>query len=232
MPHRKIALPLDVGTESEARALAGKLAAEVGVLKMGLELFIAVGPKILSLGKEHGRDVFLDLKLHDIPETVERAVAAAAEHGVRYLTVHASGGAAMLERAVARAEKARSKLTLLAVTVVTSLDDDDLRAIGVEGGVPSQVMRLAELAHARGVRGFVCSALEVGALRKRFPDATLVVPGVRPDGAERGDQRRIGTPAQAIRDGADLLVIGRPIRDAHDPVAAARAIALEIGSAR
>ena len=231
MPHRRIVLPLDVESEPEARALAAAVAAEVGVLKIGLELFTAVGPAIIALGREHQRDVFLDLKLHDIPETVERAVAAAAQHRVRYLTVHASGGATMLRRAVERAERASGgHLTILAVTVLTSLDDADLAAIGVQRTAQAQVVALARLAWEQGVRGFVCSPLEVAALRAAFPEAKLVVPGVRPAGAEAGDQRRVATPATAVRDGADLLVIGRPIRDAKDPVAAARAIASEIGS--
>ena len=232
MPHRRIVFPLDVGAETEARALAGELAGSIGVLKIGLELFTAVGPKIVALGAEHKLDVFLDLKLHDIPETVDRAVAAAGELGVRYLTVHAAGGPAMVRRAVERAEKAaRGTLTILAVTVLTSLGDDDLRAVGVLRDAHDQVLHLARLAAEQGVRGFVCSPKELASLREAFPDALLVVPGVRPAGADKGDQRRVATPAQAIADGADLLVIGRPIRDAADRVAAARAIAREIGSA-
>ena len=231
--HHRIVLPLDVATEAEARALAAQLAPEVGVLKIGLELFTAVGPSVLSVGREHDRDVFLDLKLHDIPETVERAVSAAAAHGVRYLTVHASGGEAMLRRAADRAERASSgRMTLLAVTVLTSLSIEDLRAIGVNRDSEAQVVSLAKLAFGCGVRGFVCSPLEVAALRKELgASATLVVPGVRPSGAASGDQQRIATPEEAIRSGADLLVIGRPIRDARDPVAAARAIAAEIARA-
>ena len=231
MPHRRIVLPLDVESEPEARALAAKVAAEVGVLKIGLELFTAAGPSVIAVGREHGRDIFLDLKLHDIPETVERAVAAAAQHGVRYLTVHASGGALMLRRAVERAERASGgSMMILAVTVLTSLSEDDLAAAGVQRTTEEQVLALAHLAWGQGVRGFVCSPLEVASLRAALPGAKLVVPGVRPAGADAGDQRRVATPANAIRDGADLLVIGRPIRDAKDPVAAARAIAAEIGS--
>jgi orotidine-5'-phosphate decarboxylase len=231
MPHRRIVLPLDVDNEREARALADRLAAEVGVLKIGLELFTAAGPSVIAIGRDLQRDVFLDLKLHDIPETVERAVAAAAQHQVRYLTVHASGGAAMLRRAASRAEKSSGgTLTILAVTVLTSLADADLAAAGVQRTTREQVLALAQLAWNEGVRGFVCSPLEVAALRAAYPQAKLVVPGVRPAGSDAGDQRRVATPASAIRDGADLLVVGRPIRDAKDPVAAARAIAAEIGS--
>jgi orotidine-5'-phosphate decarboxylase len=235
MPHRRIVLPLDVASEAEARALARPLAPHVGVLKVGLELFTASGPSVLGLGAELGLDVFLDLKLHDIPETVERAVSAAAAHGVRYLTVHASGGPAMLRRAAARAAETSASaqpLTILAVTVLTSLSDADLAAVGVPKTASAQVLALAELAWAEGVRGFVCSPLEVAALRAAHPTATLVVPGVRPAGASAGDQQRVATPARAIRDGADLLVVGRPIRDAADPIAAARSIAAEIEGAK
>ena len=232
MPHRRIALALDVSTETEARALVEELAPHVGVLKIGLELFTAVGPSVLSLGRAHGLDVFLDLKLHDIPETVERAVGAAGDHGVRYLTVHASGGPRMLRRAVERAQKAKTPLTILAVTVLTSLDDHELRAVGVARAASEQVMALATMAAGEGVRGFVCSPLEVKARRAAIPEATIVVPGVRPAGASAGDQKRVATPASTVADGADLIVVGRPIRDAKDRVAAARAIAEEVRSAQ
>lgn len=231
MPHRRIVLALDVSKEDEARALVEELAPHVGVIKIGLELFTAVGPSVLSLGARHGLDVFLDLKLHDIPETVERAVGAACEHGVRYLTVHASGGPAMLRRAVERASKAKTPLTILAVTVLTSFDEDDLRAIGVPSTTSAHVLALAKMAAKEGVRGFVCSPLEVKSLRGAIPDATIVIPGVRPAGAQAQDQRRTATPASTVADGADLLVVGRPIRDATDRVAAARAIAEEIRGA-
>lgn len=233
MPHRRIAFPLDVATAADARVLAAKIAPAVGVLKIGLELFVAEGPKILELGLEHDRPIFLDLKLHDIPETVERAVAAACAHGARYLTVHAAGGPEMLRRAAARADKeSGGRTTILAVTVLTSMSDDDLRAVSVHEPSAEQVKKLARLAWDCGVRGFVCSPLEVASLRAMLgPDAVLVVPGVRPAGADAGDQKRTATPAAAIRAGADLLVIGRPIRDAADPIAAAAAIAREIGDA-
>jgi orotidine-5'-phosphate decarboxylase len=226
----RICFPLDVGTAEEAHALAARIAPSIGVLKIGLELFVAEGPAILALGRAHDRPIFLDLKLHDIPETVERAVAAAARHGVRYLTVHAAGGTEMLRRAAIRAAEASSgAMTILAVTVLTSLSDADLHAAGVDGSSRGQAERLAKLAWAAGVRGFVCSPLEVATLRQALgPEAVLVVPGVRPLGAKAGDQKRIATPAEAIRAGADLLVVGRPIRDAADPASAAATIADEI----
>jgi orotidine-5'-phosphate decarboxylase len=228
----KIVFPLDVGSEAEARALASRVAEAVGVLKIGLELFVAEGPKAIAIGKEHDRPIFLDLKLHDIPETVERAVDSAAALGVKYLTVHAAGGPAMLRRAAERARKESSTLQILAVTVLTSMSDEDLASTGVNAAAKEQVVRLAKLAWEAGVRGFVCSPLEVALLRDALgPDAELVVPGVRPAGAAAGDQKRIATPAEAIRAGANLLVIGRPIRDAADPRAAAAAIAREIAEA-
>ena len=225
----RLVFPLDYATLVEARTAATKLAPAIGVLKIGLELFVSEGPASAALGREFGLDVFLDLKLHDIPETVERAVASAAALGVRYLTVHASGGVEMLRRAVARAAQAATPLTILAVTVLTPLDEDDLRAQGVEATPSDQVLRLARVAWSAGVRGFVASPAEARALREALgPDALLVTPGIRPIGAAAGDQKRIATPSSAIADGADLLVVGRPIRDAADPLAAAAAVVAEI----
>jgi orotidine-5'-phosphate decarboxylase len=226
----RIVFPLDYATAAEARAAATLLAPHVGVLKVGLELFVEAGPNAVAMGRELGRDVFLDLKLHDIPETVKRATKRAASLGAKYLTVHASGGDAMLRGAV---EAAGDAMTILAVTVLTSLDDSDLRAQSIPGPTGDHVLRLAELAWKAGVRGFVASPAEVSALRKALgPDALLVIPGVRPASADAGDQKRVATPAKAIADGADLLVVGRPIRDAADPIAAAAAIAAEIAAAR
>jgi orotidine-5'-phosphate decarboxylase len=228
----RLVFPLDFATLAEARVAATKLAPAVGVLKIGLELFVSEGPASAALGRELGLDVFLDLKLHDIPETVERAVASAAALGVRYLTVHASGGVEMLRRAVARAAQAPSPLTILAVTVLTSLDAADLKAQGVDATASEQVLRLAQVAWSAGVRGFVTSPAEARTLREALgPDALLVTPGIRPLGAAAGDQKRIATPASAIADGADLLVVGRPIRDAADPLAAAVAVVAEIEQA-
>lgn len=228
---KKIAFALDYPTLAEASAGARLVAPAVGVLKVGLELFVREGPAAVELGAACERPVFLDLKLHDIPETVERAVQNAAALGVRYLTIHAAGGRAMLERAANAAARATSPLTLLAVTVLTSLDQGDLAALGVAGSTRDHVVRLAKIAIDAGVRGFVTSPQEVAALRAEVgPEAFLVTPGVRPEGAATGDQKRVATPRTALAAGADLLVIGRPIRDAADPLAAARAIASDIAS--
>ena len=224
--------PRDFATLAEARAAATQVAKAVGVIKVGLELFVSEGPAAVALGQELGIEVFLDLKLHDIPETVERAVASVAALGARYRTVHASGGYEMLRRAVAGAAKAPRPLTILAVTVLTSLDAQDLREQGLEATPGEQVVRLAKRAWDAGVRGFVTSPAEVRALREALGDeALLVTPGIRPLGADAGDQKRIATPASAIGDGADLLVVGRPIRDAASPLAAAEAIVAEIARA-
>jgi orotidine-5'-phosphate decarboxylase len=226
----KLAYALDFPSFALAEQGAERVADAVGVLKVGLELFVSEGPRAIELGRRLGCDVFLDLKLHDIPETVERAVAAAAAHGVRYLTLHAAGGPKMLAAAARRAERENTGLTLLAITVLTSLDSSDLQAVGVSGDPSQQVLRLAQLAHGQGIPGMVCSAVEVAALRAALgPKAVLVTPGIRPQ-ASTGpdDQKRTGTPESAIRAGSSLLVVGRPIRDAADPAAAARAISDEI----
>ncbi|WP_437563812.1 orotidine-5'-phosphate decarboxylase [Sorangium sp. So ce542] len=229
---RRLVFALDFATLDEARAAAARVAPSVGVLKVGLELFVREGPAAIEMGRSLGLDVFLDLKLHDIPETVARAVSSAAAYGVRYLTVHAAGGAEMLRRAAQEAARSQD-LILLAVTVLTSLDAGDLAAQGVEGSASDHVVRLAQLARGAGVHGFVASPQEVPALREALGRAELIVtPGVRlgpgQDGARADDQKRIATPSAAISAGADLLVVGRPIRDAADPLATARSIVQEI----
>lgn len=228
----RLAFPLDYPTLAEARQGAARVAESVGVLKVGLELFVREGPAAVALGREFGCDVFLDLKLFDISETVERAVGSAAALGVRYLTLHASGGPQMLERAARRAEREAPNMVLLGVTVLTSLDASDLAATGVVGSASDQVSRLARLARSSGLGGLVCSVAEVSRLREESgSELVLVTPGIRPEGADAGDQKRVGTPRGAIRAGASLLVVGRPIRDAADPAAAARAILAEIDAA-
>lgn len=228
----RVVFALDYPTLDEARAGASRVAPAVGVLKVGLELFVREGPRAVELGAELGLPVFLDLKLLDIPQTVEGAVASAGALGARYLTVHASGGGAMLERAARAAARAKEPLTVLAVTALTSLDAEDLKAMGVEEEPREYVLRLARLAWGAGIRGFVASPAEVAAMRHELgAEALLVTPGVRPLGADVMDQKRVATPARAISDGADLLVVGRPIRDAGDPLEAARAIGREIEEA-
>ncbi len=233
MPHRRIVLPLDFPSLAEARPFAEKLGDHVGVFKVGLELFTAEGPAAARPSGRHVLPIFLDLKLHDIPQTVESAVASAAKLGVDYLTVHASGGFEMLRRAAARAERdSKGRLQIVAVTVLTSMAEADLQGMGVTRSMRDQVLGLAHLAWTAGIRAFVCSPLEVGVLRRELGyDAKLFVPGVRPPGDATGDQKRVATPANAIAEGADFVVVGRPIRDAPDPVAAAKIIAFQIGAA-
>jgi len=225
----KLAYALDFPSFAQAEEGAARVAHAVGVLKVGLELFVSEGPRAITLGQKLGCDVFLDLKLHDIPETVERAVAAAAAQGVRYLTLHAAGGPKMLAAAARRAERENTGLVLLAITVLTSLDAADLAATGVASEPSAHALRLAKLAHEQGIPGMVCSAAEVSVLRAALPAAVLVTPGIRPaSSAGSDDQKRIGTPESAIVAGSSLLVVGRPIRDSADPAAAASAICDEI----
>jgi orotidine-5'-phosphate decarboxylase len=205
----------------------------VGMVKVGLELFVEAGPRAVAIGDEAGRPVFLDLKLHDIPETVERAVARASALGVRMLTVHASGGREMLHRAVERSRKEGRGLEIVAITVLTSLDIDDLHAIGITEDIASHAERLARVAWEQGVRTFVCSPHEAARLRSILgPDATLITPGVRPAGeAGKDDQKRTMSAREAVEAGANWVVVGRPIRDAADPLRAARDIAAEVDGA-
>jgi orotidine-5'-phosphate decarboxylase len=200
---------------------------EIGGLKLGLEFMTVQGVAGYRAIAELGLPIFLDLKFHDIPNTVAGAVrGAAALPGCAMLTVHAAGGAAMLAAAVAAAREAARPPSVLAVTVLTSFDDADLEACGVGGGIRDQVLRLADLAVTAGVDGLVCSPVEIGALRLRFGrDLRLVVPGIRPAATAPDDQKRTMTPLDALAAGADVLVIGRPITAAPDPKAAARQIA-------
>lgn len=227
----RLVFPLDYPSLAEARAGAERVCSAAGVLKVGLELFVREGPPAVEVAAELGCKIFLDLKLHDIPETVGRAVASACQLGVDYLTVHASGGPRMLEAAVRSAARENTGLKLLAVTVLTSSDQSELQATGVADAPAIQVLRLAGLARDAGVPGLVCSALELSALRAELgSELVLVTPGIRPAGADAGDQKRVATPADAIRAGADLLVIGRPIRDSPDPLATALEVVREIES--
>lgn len=222
----RICAALDFPAWAAAEPFARAVAPEVGMLKVGLELFAAEGPAAVRAAAALGRPVFLDLKLHDIPNTVEGAARSAAASGASLLTVHASGGEAMVRAAV---RGAGERLRVLAVTVLTSLDDAALAAVGLAGPAGAAAIRLARLAVAAGAGGIVCSPREVAAVRAAVgPGPLLVVPGVRPAGSARGDQVRVATPAEAVRAGADVLVLGRPLRDAPDPAAAARAIAASL----
>ena len=219
----RICVALDFPSWREAEPFARTVAPGVGILKVGLEMFAAEGPSAVRAAATLGRPVFLDLKLHDIPNTVEGAARSAAASGASLLTVHASGGPAMVAAAV---KGAGGKLRVLAVTVLTSLDAAALRAVGLDGPPEAAVVRLARLAVDAGAGGLVCSPHEVRAVRAAVgPGPLLVVPGVRPAGAAKGDQARVATPAEAVAAGADVIVLGRPLRDAPDPLAAAREIA-------
>jgi orotidine-5'-phosphate decarboxylase len=226
-PAARIAVALDTPDPARAAGWARALAGHVGVAKVGLELFAAAGPAGIAAVRESGLPVFLDLKLHDIPNTVAGAVRSVSRLGVAMLTVHAAGGAAMVAAAREAAESAgMDRPMILAVTVLTSLGAADLAAIGVEEAPASQVLRLARLAIAAGADGIVCSPLEVAPLRVALgASVPLIVPGIRPAGSRADDQARVMTPAEAVAAGADWLVIGRPIIGAADPVAAADAIA-------
>ena len=232
-----VAVALDVPTLARAGELAAALAGEVAVCKVGLELFSAHGAQAVREVGAHA-PVFLDLKLHDIPTTVGRAARVIGGLGVAMLTVHASGGQAMVRAAVAglaeghaAAGGAGEPPIVLGVTVLTSMSDNDLASIAMPPAA-EQVTRLALLAVEAGAQGLVCAPSDVAAVRGAVgPDVTLVTPGVRPAGASADDQARIATPAQAVAAGADLLVIGRPITRAEDPVAAARAVAAELREA-
>jgi orotidine-5'-phosphate decarboxylase len=231
-PRQRLAFPLDYPDLAAARRGAELVCRSAGVLKVGLELFVKEGPATVRIGAEVGSEIFLDLKLHDIPATIDAAVASAVGLGVRYLTVHACGGPAMIEAAVKRAEREGTGTTILAVTVLTSLDDADMRALGVGHTASEQALLLARLAHSAGARGFVCSPAEVSAIRAALgADVVLVTPGIRSASSATGDQKRTGTPAFAIEQGASVLVVGRPIREANDPGAAAEAVLEEIRAA-
>lgn len=214
-------LALDVPQLDAAVALASKVKAHIGGVKLGLEFFCAHGHHGVHEIAHLGLPIFLDLKLHDIPNTVAGAMQAIHVLEPAVVTVHASGGRAMMEDAKAAAANGTK---VVAVTMLTSMDDGDLERTGVSGTARDQVMRLAELAQSAGLDGIVCSGHEVGAVHKQWRSGYFVVPGLRPDGAATGDQKRVVTPRQARDDGAGMLVIGRPISKARDPVAAARAI--------
>ncbi len=216
-----IYLALDLPRLDAAEALARKVKGHVGGLKLGLEFFCAHGHHGVHEIAKVGLPIFLDLKLHDIPNTVAAAMQAIHVLEPAIVTIHAAGGRAMMEDAKAAAGE---HTKVVAVTLLTSLDETDMAATGVGGSAHGQVMRLADLAHQSGLDGIVCSGHEVGAVHKQWKDGFFVVPGLRPAGGAMGDQKRAVTPRQARDAGASVLVIGRPISRAEDPVAAARAI--------
>jgi orotidine-5'-phosphate decarboxylase len=217
-----------------ALALGENLVDAVGGLKVGLEFITANGPTGIRRIVDLGLPVFLDVKFHDIPNTVHGAIRAAGDLGVAMLTLHISGGPAMLKAAVDAVKGIEGRRPwLLGVSVLTSMDDDDLKAVGVNDRAGEQVLRLAGLAEASGLDGMICSPKEITPLKERFGGSLkLVVPGIRPKGIAAGDQKRTLTPAEAIEAGADYLVIGRPITEAPDPKTAALAIQAEIDAAR
>ena len=233
-PYEKIIVALDVENEKAALALVKKLKGKVGVFKVGKELFTAAGPSIVKKIQKLGGKVFLDLKFHDIPNTVGKAVAQATKLGVYMMTLHASGGVEMMEAAVSAAKEnaPKNKMPiLLAVTVLTSLDDGALKKIGFTSGAEDMVLRLAKMAKEAGVQGIVSSPKELKILRRALgPDMVLVTPGIRPAWSAAGDQKRITTPAQAVKDGCSFMVIGRPITAHKNPAASAKLIAKEISS--
>ena len=254
MPHKieearkRLIVALDVPSAKAAAELVNRLEGTCQWFKVGLELFTAAGPAVLEPLVARGHSVFLDLKFHDIPNTVAGAVRSAAAWGVRMITVHAAGGPEMLAAARAALDGVANPPELLAVTVLTSMDAAQLRAAGVRWSPSQQVELLAKMALKAGIRGFVCSPHEVAALRALAgPEGVLVVPGIRPAGgiapgrtlnrtpnrtpSRIDDQRRIATPADALRRGANYLVVGRPITQAPDPAKAAEAILVEMAEA-
>lgn len=230
----RLIVALDVDTLDQAQALVHQLAGEVGMFKIGKQLFTHAGPQAVRLVQELGGEIFLDLKFHDIPNTVAKAAVEATRLGVKMFNVHASGSLEMMRatvkevRRVCRQEKRRRPI-MLAVTVLTSLNQDDLQRVGVERKVADQVVRLALLTKEAGMDGVVASPHEVADIReacgRRF---VIVTPGIRPADAGRNDQQRVMTPRDALRAGVDYIVVGRPIVEATDPVAAARSIVAEM----
>jgi orotidine-5'-phosphate decarboxylase len=230
-PKGRLAVALDFPSAAEALNLVERLEGSCQWFKVGMELYYAAGNGFVETLRARGFNVFLDLKLHDIPNTVAGAVRSVTGVGASLLTIHAGGGAAMMA-AAAEAAAVPGAPRLLAVTVLTSMDAGQLAGVGVAGSPAEQVLRLAKLAHGAGINGMVCSPEEVADLREELgPEAMLAIPGIRPAGSDVGDQRRVATAGEAIARGASMLVVGRPITRAIDPAAAARAILDEIAGA-
>jgi orotidine-5'-phosphate decarboxylase len=224
----KLIVALDFPDAASALNLVDHLEDRCLWFKVGLELYLAAGNSIVETLKKRGFSVFLDLKLHDIPNTVAGAVRSVARLGADLLTVHAAGGPVMLAAAAEAAATSRSAPKLLAVTVLTSMDASQLHAIGVSASPADQALTLARGARAAGIPGLVCSPEEAAQMRRELPESILVTPGIRPAGAAIGDQKRIATPAAALSAGADYLVVGRPITQSENPAGAAEAILLEM----
>lgn len=237
LTHNPVVVALDVATAAQALELVEKLRGLVGMFKIGKQLFTAAGPDIVRRIIDLGEDVFLDLKFHDIPNTVAGAAVAATRLGVKIFNLHASGGSAMMRAAAEATDAVASREGLqrpliLGVTVLTSLNQQSLHETGVAGSVEEQVIRLARLCAASGIDGVVASPREIMQIRQAItrPDFVVLVPGVRPAGAALNDQSRVMTPAEALQAGADYLVIGRPVTASDDPVLAVEKILKEIGS--
>jgi len=230
-PRSKLIVALDVSTAAAAQKLVATVGDSALTYKVGMQLYTAEGPQVVRDLVAAGRRVFLDLKYHDIPTTVAGAVREAAKLGASMLTVHAAGGAKMLHAAVSAARASNPYMLVLGVTVLTSLDEDELEKIGYRGTVREEVLRLAALALDNGCKGIVTSAREAAAVRSELGhNFAIVTPGVRPAGSSHADQARVATPAEAIAAGATHIVVGRPITEAADPSAAARAILEQISS--
>ncbi|HMF53367.1 MAG TPA: orotidine-5'-phosphate decarboxylase [Edaphobacter sp.] len=230
-PRDRLAVALDVPDARGALDLVDRLEDSCRWLKVGMELYYAAGNSLVETLRQRGFRIFLDLKLHDIPNTVAGAVRSVTSAGAELLTLHAFGGGAML-RAAAEAAQSPGAPKLIAVTVLTSMDSAELASVGVPDSPAEQAVRLARLAKGAGADGMVCSAEEVASLRREIgPDAILVVPGIRPAGSALDDQRRVATAAEAISRGSSILVVGRPITRAEEPAKAAQAVLNEIRSA-
>ena len=227
----RLIVALDYPDAASALQLVASLTPDLCRLKVGKELFTRAGPQLVEELAGRGFDVFLDLKFHDIPNTVASACHAAADLGVWMVNVHALGGERMLLAAREGVERAAHAPLLIAVTILTSMDTSDLAAVGLSGSPADNVLRLAALVHQSGLDGVVCSSRETGDLRHELgPDFRLITPGIRPLGSQADDQRRVMTPADAIRAGSNYLVIGRPVTRADDPVSVLRTINSELSA--
>jgi len=227
----RLIVALDFPSSATALDFAASLEGTCQWFKVGLELYLAAGGIIVETLRNRGYSVFLDLKFHDIPNTVAAAVRSVGPLGAQLLTIHASGGPAMLTAAGDAAASLPNPPQLLAVTILTSMDQSQLDAIGIPQNPADQALRLAKMAYVAGIYGFVCSPEESASLRATLPEATLVIPGIRPSGTAIGDQKRIATPAAALAAGASYLVVGRPITQARNPAEAAAAILAEMSRA-